>query len=324
VIRTDSPVKTSHIRLLDIHRDLIPVADLIETCFSNTLDADGREYLRQIRRAAVDHAYLRWIPGASERVSMPLFGYIWEQDRRILGNLSLIPIQKNGSWLYLIANVAVHPEYRRHGIARELTLKALEHIRQHGVSSAWLQVREENSAAYLLYRSTGFVERSRRTTWINQHVPPPNLRDDITVTGRRYADWDQQRILLDEIYPAEVTWNLLYNPGHFNPSFWIQLWRWLNGDTQEHWVARKRGNGQPLGFATWEPLPTLNDQIWIAAKPEDEEKAIEALLPYARQQLYSRGRTININYPAGRAIGAFTNCGFTPLNTLIWMENQLP
>jgi GNAT superfamily N-acetyltransferase len=323
VIRIDSPVKTSYIRLLDIHRDLIPVADLIEMCFATTLDADGREYLRQIRRAAVDRAYLRWVPGAYERVSMPLFGYIWEQDRRILGNLSLIPIYKNGRWLYLIANVAVHPEYRRHGIARELTLKALEHIQEHRVSSAWLQVREDNPAAYQLYRSTGFVERSRRTTWVNHSNPPPVHLEDVSITGRHHEDWDLQRAWLNQIYPTQVTWNMQYNPARFNPNFWLQMWRWFNGETQEHWVARRRSNGEALGFATWEPLPTLNDQLWIAARPEDEETAIQALLPPARQFLFSRRRTVNINYPAGRAVKAFNDSGFTALNTLIWMEKQL-
>ena len=323
MIRTDSAVSTSHIRLLDIHRDLIPVADLIEQCFSTTLDADGREYLRQIRRAAVDQAYLRWVPGAYERVSMPLFGYIWEQDRRILGNLSLIPIYKNGQWLYLIANVAVHPDFRRHGIARELTLRALEHVQQHRVSSAWLQVREDNQAAYDLYRSTGFVERSRRTTWANQYNPPLPHLVDIDVTSRASDEWELQRSWLDQIYPAQVTWNMQYDPGRFRPSLWRQAWRWFSGENQEHWAARRRSDREVLGFASWDPQQSLYDQIWIATQPENEEVAIQALLPMALQFLSARRRTVNINYPAGRGVKAFTDCGFTVLNTLIWMENQL-
>ena len=63
---------------------------------------------------------------------------------RIVGNLSLIPFVRRGHVVYLIANVAVHPDYRRRGIARQLTQTALDYLRQRGVSSAWLQVRDDN------------------------------------------------------------------------------------------------------------------------------------------------------------------------------------
>jgi len=322
-MRVELPVKTTHIRQLDIRRDLLPVADLIELCFASTLDADGREYLRQIRRAAVDPAYLRWVPGALERVSQPLFGYIWEQDRRIVGNLSLIPIYKYNRWIYLIANVAVHPDYRHNGIARELTQRALEHIREHGVSSAWLQVRDDNPAAHHLYRATGFVERSRRTTWVNQYNPPAPVLDGISITSRRSSDWEQQLAWLKSTYPPESTWNMPFEPERFNPGFWVQLWRWFNGEAQEHWVARRDNPSRPLGYATWEPQRALSDLIYIAAPQETEDDAIRALLPEAARFLSSRRTNLNVNYPAGRATRAFNDCGFTMLNTLIWMERRL-
>lgn len=323
MIRVEVPVKTTHIRLLDVHRDLSPVADLIEICFASTLDADGREYLRQIRRAAADPAYLRWVAGAFERVSMPLFGYIWEQDRRVIGNLSLIPIYKNRQWVYLIANVAVHPDYRRQGIARELTLRALDHIRERRVRSAWLQVRDDNASAYHLYRASGFVERSRRTTWVNKFNPPVSLNGEIEVTGRRAGDWEKQRAWLEEIYPLDVTWNLSYELGRFHPGILRQTWQWLNGETQEHWAARSAASRQPLGFASWEPQRTNNDQIWLCAPPETEDAAARALLPHVRQYLAARRRPINVNFPFQRAVKAFSDMGFSALNTLIWMENRL-
>jgi ribosomal protein S18 acetylase RimI-like enzyme len=323
VIALDLTTPASHLRQLDVHRDLVATADLIELCFASTLDADGREYLRQIRRAAVDPAYMRWLPGAYERVTTPLFGYIWEQDHRIVGNLSLIPIHKNGRWIYLIANVAVHPDYRRRGIAYQLTMRALEHIREHRVSSAWLQVRMDNQNAYQLYRATGFIERSRRTTWVNQYNPPLPAEGVVRITPRRSQDWDLQRAWLEEIYPSEVTWNLPYQVDRFDPSFWRRLLRWLNGDGQQHWTALNNGTGEVLGIASWEPLRSITEQIWIAAPPRSEDMAIRSLLPYIRQYLLSRQRTVAINYPAGRAEPAFFDCGFIPQNTLIWMEHPL-
>ena len=38
---------SENLRPFDARRDMQPVADLIETCFANTLDADGRGFIRR-------------------------------------------------------------------------------------------------------------------------------------------------------------------------------------------------------------------------------------------------------------------------------------
>ena len=113
---TIAQAATSPIRKVNIRQDLLSVADLIEICFAQTLDEDGREYLRQLRWTARDMNYLSWLQGAAERIAPPLYGLVWEENGRIIGNLSLIPLNHNGKLIYLIANVAVHPDFRRQGI----------------------------------------------------------------------------------------------------------------------------------------------------------------------------------------------------------------
>ncbi len=169
---TITQATTSPIRKVNIRQDLLEIADLIELCFAKTLDEDGREYLRQLRWTARDLNYLSWLQGAAERIAPPLYGLVWEENSRIIGNLSLIPLNRAGKLIYLIANVAVHPDYRQQGIGRLLTQEALEHLRQRGIDTAWLQVRDDNPIAYHLYRSLGFVERARRTTWISTPAAP--------------------------------------------------------------------------------------------------------------------------------------------------------
>jgi predicted N-acetyltransferase YhbS len=324
-VRTEIPVNAAHIRPLDARKDLLPVADLIEACFTGTLDPDGREYLRHIRKAATDPSALRWIPGAAERVSTPLHGYVWEEDRRVIGNISLIPLYRAGRWAYLIANVAVHPDFRRKGIARDLTLRGLDHIRLHGASSAWLQVRDDNPAAYQLYLETGFIERSRRTTWVSERAPAESPQcANMTVTShRRPSDWALQKQWLHEIYPQEVTWNLAFDVRHFDPGWWTSLARWLNGDEQRHWVARPSAGGQPLGLASWEPSRSYADHVWMAIPEPNESNVLRALLPAIQQGLANRRRTTSINYPAGRASDAFREAGFRILHTLVWMEHPI-
>ncbi len=323
-VRYTVPVKTSHIRPLDSRRDLTVVADLIELCFASSLDQDGRDYLRHIRRAAADPGLIRWTIGRGERVSTPLFGYVWEDGHRLIGNLSLIPIYKNGHWLYMIANVAVHPDFRRRGIARELTLRAIEHVREHKVPSTWLQVRHDNAAAYNLYASIGFVERSRRSTWMSGSLPALKLPVGVQVTPRDAADWGQQLAWLELNYPTDTVWNTNFDAGRYRPAWWNQLLVWLNGDVQTHWAARYGGNGsgpeETLGFTTWEPNRGYNDMLWVAAPPEHDDTALRALLPYAMHYLEQRRRPLGVNYPEERGVDSFYACGFNLQHTLVWME----
>jgi ribosomal protein S18 acetylase RimI-like enzyme len=316
-------VSHAHIRRVNVRQDLLAVADLIEICFASTLDEDGRDYLRQLRWAARDMTYLSWFQGAAERIATPLYGFVWEEDEQIVGNLSLIPLYRRGKIIYLIANVAVHPDYRRRGIARSLTEAALDHLRQRSVDGAWLQVRDDNPVAYHLYLSLGFNERARRTTWLGK-PSPMSVRQhpgDITVHRRRSQDWDQQAAWLRRTYPPEVAWNLPLYYARLSPQPWQQFMRFLRGETQEHWAAH-RGE-LPVGFLSWEPSRSSSDTLWLAAPPELEDQAILALLPHARETLIRRGRSLSLNYPAGRGGEAFLRTGFSHHQTLIWMTVSL-
>lgn len=55
-----------------------------------------------------------------------------------------------------ILNLAVLPEHRRRGIARELLARGLAALRSAGVAEAYLEVRESNQAAISLYGAHGF------------------------------------------------------------------------------------------------------------------------------------------------------------------------
>jgi len=308
-----------HIRPIDVRKDVLPIANLIELCFSLTLDSEGHEYLRQIRQVAHNPFAIHWVSGCNERVSYPMHGYVWEENGRIIGNLSMIPHIVHGRWIYLIANVAVHPEYRRRGIARLLTLKALEHIRDHRVSSAWLQVRADNPGAHKLYVDLDFRERARRTTWQSQIPPEPSQKhsNQLAINSRSLRDWELQYTWLKAIYPPEVAWHIPFRPESLSPDLWQSIVRFFNGEEIHHWAARHKG--ELIGLVSWQPRLQPTDTLWVATIPQWEEKALHALLPKVRKdRQYNRPMTVN--YPSGRAEEAFLNAGFAPLHTLVWME----
>jgi ribosomal protein S18 acetylase RimI-like enzyme len=314
-------LNSDHLRPLDVHRDLLAVADLIDLCFAQNMDSDGHEYVRQIRRAAQNTSFLGWVPGSHEHLSLPLSGYVWEEQGSVVGNLTLIPFRYQGQWLYMIANVAVHPEYRRLGIGRKLTQRALDHIRDHGASSAWLQVRDDNPVAHQLYLSLGFIERAWRTTW--HYTPPgitpplPPLPAGFSITARKKADWTMQHTWLSEIYPPEVAWNFPFKVDRFTPSFWRSALRFFNEELVEHWAAHSFQDF--VGSITWEPGRFSQDILWIATSPIWEDHALQWLLPYVSTSIHNQ-HTLVVNYPAGRAVQAFQNANFYIHNTLVWME----
>lgn len=71
-----------------------------------------------------------------------------------------------GIWVILdeghITNVAVHPDYRRHGIGREIVSRLLAFSEEEGVEQQTLEVRPSNSGAIALYEGFGFQLAGRR------------------------------------------------------------------------------------------------------------------------------------------------------------------
>lgn len=320
------------IRPFDVRRDLSRVADLVELCFNDTLDRDGQRYLQQMRSAARNPGYLQWAGLLAERTSMPLSGYVWEENGQLAGNLTLIPYYSLGRRYYLIANVAVHPDFRRQGIARSLTGRAIDHARQRGAQSVWLHARQENTGAIRLYQRAGFVERARRTTWLcengsqaallshskeSDQTSPPNK---LTLGARRSSDWNTQLDWFNRLYPPELTWHISLNAKTLRPGFRGFLYRLFNDIQVQQWSAY--AERKLVGVLAWQASKAYADNLWIATRDDYEEHAVESLLTHARARMNSV-RPLSLDYPAGRANDAILSAGFEPHQTLIWMALDL-
>jgi ribosomal protein S18 acetylase RimI-like enzyme len=311
----------SHIRLINPYHDISTIANLIELCFGAQMDSDGWEYLRQLRRVANNRSAIRYIQAANERAGFPLHGYVWEENGRIIGNVSLTPYYRKGIWRYLIANVAVHPDFRRRGIARALTRCAVEHVREHGVHAAWLQVRADNPGAIHLYQTEGFLERARRTTWQTNYGLPARreLAASTRILPRSSDDWPQQAAWLSQAYPPEVGWNIAFDLEQFSPDLWSSLIRFIKNEDMHHWVIHCQGKLEAV--VSWEPTLQLNDHIWLAAAKGSSPEALTALLVHVRRDLGDH-HVLVVNYPAGHAEDSLWGAGFAAVHTLIWMENR--
>lgn len=62
-------------------------------------------------------------------------------------------------------NVAVHPDYRRRGIARALICALMDGLRERGNRCLTLEVRASNTSAIALYEKLGFAQVGRRPNY---------------------------------------------------------------------------------------------------------------------------------------------------------------
>ena len=79
-------------------------------------------------------------------------------DGGVIGYLNLYLIAQEGHLL----NLAVHPAWRRQGLATAILAHTMDHLRQRDALNVFLEVREKNQSAIGLYRKFGFEVVGKR------------------------------------------------------------------------------------------------------------------------------------------------------------------
>jgi ribosomal-protein-alanine N-acetyltransferase len=64
-----------------------------------------------------------------------------------------------------ITNIAVHPDFRRQGIASAILRNLITFSRDNAINSLTLEVRKSNTAAQYLYKNFGFVDAGIRKAY---------------------------------------------------------------------------------------------------------------------------------------------------------------
>lgn len=304
-----------HLRPLHPLRDLPRVADLIEVCFHQSMDHEGERYVRAMRRAGREQSWLRSMENAS---SMPLTGFVWEQDGQIIGNASLIPFHQRRRKILMIANVAVHPDYRHRGIGRAVTEQAIAHARQRGVHELWLNVRDDNPDAIDLYTDLGFREHSRRTQWQSVDSLPSFDANEFQIVPRHPRFWPVQQAWLERNHPSELAWYRAWNFKGLAPGLWNWLYVLFVDMNLQQWAALRGGALQAV--LSWTPNGSRYEPLWLALGADSAPEAATHLLVHARSELGQR--QFVLDHPAGPVDEAIRAAGFQPLRTLIWMRAE--
>ena len=103
-------------------------------------------------------------------------GYVVESPSGLIGH----GVMSIGAGECHLLNICVHPDWQRRGLGRQLVETLLEVARKKRVSTALLEVRVSNAAAYRLYVNLGFNEVGMR----HHYYPGRAGREDAIILAR--------------------------------------------------------------------------------------------------------------------------------------------
>ena len=309
------------LRPTDLRRDLSGIASLMEACFGANLDAAGRGAIHEMRVLSRAGPVL-WLVGGALQGPLWSLGYVWADGGRIVGNISTQrSAARAGDWL--IANVAVHPDYRRQGIARALTEAALDLASKKGGRTTMLQVNHDNAAALALYGGLGFARYGARTEWVRHggSVPPYESTPNIEIRPRPARHWAEEFALARQTHPEGLDWTRRMEAGQFRPGFWRTLGRVLAGQGEERWVAL--AGGRLVGSLIIASNPGESDQFTLVLHPEWRSSVARPLLVRGLRRLGARPWPLRIDHPPHAETDTLRGLGFSAGRTLIWMRQDL-
>ncbi len=313
--RSDRSLDEQGLRPVDARRDMASVADLIERSFERELDGKSRRMVRDMRTFG-RAGWFGWLVGHLflPPAAFPL-GFVWQETKGIVGNASLLPIYEGAS-RWVLANVAVHPEHRRQGIARRLVEACLELAREQNASEVLLQVRSDNEGALDLYRSLHFDILTERTKWVCAATRSLEEEDDVLVRDRRPEEWSQQWELAQSLFPEGLYWPYPLRRSWFEQAGWQRL---LPPNREHHWVV---ADAQGQLRASLTARFSHDSEGWRLALlvPPTERGVLEGpLLRRAAKDLRHTGLPLAVSYPPGSADEDLLALGFRRRRTLTWM-----
>jgi GNAT superfamily N-acetyltransferase len=146
-----------------------------------------------------------WTIGYAPMFPESTTGFVWEEAGQVIGNITLNPDQGRRD-RFMMSNVAVKPDHRRRGIARELVQASIEHLRTMGIKTAVLNVRPNNPGAHELYKALGFSDVETRGDWSLPASHPRSLLppNELAMSSFRTADRNAAQDLIRSITPENV------------------------------------------------------------------------------------------------------------------------
>lgn len=230
----------------DPFRHLGQVVDLVAESFADEMGPVARHVLRRLRRLARwgGLGLLFWQADAGI-LGPP--GFVWLEDGRVVGNVSLRRAASHGGWM--IGNVAVDPQWRGRGIGRALLETAIQAAAQRGGLWVGLEVREDNPVALRLYEGLGFrvvgssieLIRPAGLPWPHDPPLPPPARMRRATAGDSATLYQLAQTGLSRPHRDLLE----VRPSAYRAGWEARVNGWLEGCSDHWWITRE--GGQSVG-----------------------------------------------------------------------------
>jgi ribosomal protein S18 acetylase RimI-like enzyme len=309
----------------DPYRDLKPVAELITVAFGDKLDPAGQIALAEMRRIARWGWLLWWLRWSVWSSMGATPGFVWVEEGRVVGNVSLRrALERSG---FIIGNVAVHPDWQRRGIARQLVEAAIDEVAVRGGRWVGLEVRVDNPVAHRLYEQLGFQKVGTTTQMLRpkglsgvESAPPHSC-----LRRGRYRDSAELIGLVHAIIPERCRPLLELRKRDYQPGWEHALSRWLVGRHESWWVFEENESIRGA-VRTLRKRGRHLDRLEILVAPEYVGR-IESVLVRQGLANLSRGSPhmveVVLPAPTGPLIAALERAGFRRSRVLMQMQLRL-
>lgn len=273
-------------RPINLNTDIPQVVHLLEDVFG--------ERMTQYGQAENTPAFLWRLNPTLNRLSP---GFVWEEDGRIVGNATLLKSKLNGR--YLVVNVAVHPQYRRRGIAKHLMEMIIDWVYNNRGHTILLQVVKENSGAVNLYQRLNFLSLGSMTSWTCSvsRIREIDVGGSWYIRELRSSEWRQAYQLDQQALLPDLNWPEPLPHDAYRVGWWARLQDMLNGRQTEIWTIPDQQD-RLMGIATimseWGRAHYANVRVHPEMQGELERPLFAKL---TRRFRYLPYRNIRIAHP---------------------------
>lgn len=288
-------------RPIDLSKDVRQVLTLLDASFGPMLGGQGR-------RLVSDRVSLTYGPAFGLKLSMFTRGFkpgfVWEENGRVIGNVTLLESQM--AKRYLVANVAVHPDHRRRGIARALMRETIDHVDNLHGNSVLLQVESTNEAAIDLYLTLGFDILGTMGLWESTAGRLRTIQKDqnggINVRPLRSSEWSTAFKLDQATVKPDLSWPTPLDSDFYKVTLWRRINDLLNGRKSETWVTDTRsqndGKWRLTGLANLSTEWGRPYLLRIRTVPSWRGRLERSLFASVLHRfLYRRGNKVKISHP---------------------------
>jgi len=324
------------LREVDPGRDLGVVAGLIAQGFAGDLDSRAQASLREMRRLARLWPLVGWMAEADPILRESLTGFVWEEPvpgkrgLQIVANVSLNPAPGARGWS-IVCNVVTRPEYSRQGIARQLTMAAIDAARERGAEGVLLQVYAANQAARRLYSDLGFRDVAGE---IDLRLDAPRAVPVADAPGYairrvRASDGHAGLELARIVTPEPLQWMVPVRPLDYQPDALTAAQQWLSDTLSGRRTQRLAAfRGERLAGLLWIQGERRGPahRLSLMARPEDRGQVEAALLSRGLRMLAGRAPLpvwATVFQDHAEAIEPLRGFGFEERRTLLVMKRAL-